>query len=43
MKMIEHYLDSLETYLPDEMKQDVRDELKASLIGQVEDLSLIHI
>ena len=37
MKMIEHYLDSLETYLPDEMKQDVRDELKASLIGQVED------
>ena len=37
MKMIERYLDSLETYLPDEMKQDVRDELKASLIGQVED------
>lgn len=37
MKMIEHYLDSLETYLPDEMKQDVRDELKASLMGQIED------
>ena len=25
MKMIEQYLDSLETYLPDEMKQDLRD------------------
>ncbi len=37
MKLIEHYLDSLETYLPDEMKQDVRDELTASLMGQVED------
>ncbi len=37
MEMIERYLDSLETYLPDEMKQDVRDELKASLMGQVED------
>jgi len=37
MKLIEHYLDSLETYLPDEMKQDVRDELKASLMGQVDD------
>jgi len=37
MKIIEHYLDSLETYLPDEIKQDVRDELKASLMGQIED------
>lgn len=37
MKMIENYLNSLESYLPDELKQDVRDELKASLMGQVED------
>ncbi len=37
MKLIENYLDSLETYLPEEMKQDVRDELKASLMGQIDD------
>lgn len=37
MKMIENYLNSLETYLPDDVKQDVRDELKASIMGQVED------
>ncbi len=37
MTMIENYLDSLERYLPDEMKQDVRDELTASLMDQVED------
>ncbi len=37
MKMIQNYLDSLESYLPDEMKQDVRDELEASIMDQVED------
>ena len=37
MKMIQNYLDSLESYLPDELKQDVRDELEASLMSQVED------
>lgn len=37
MKMIQNYLDSLESYLPDELKQDVRDELEASIMSQVED------
>ncbi len=37
MKMIQNYLDNLESYLPDELKQDVRDELEASIMSQVED------
>ncbi len=37
MKMIKNYLNSLESYLPDEMKQEVRQELEASIYGQIED------
>jgi hypothetical protein len=38
MKMITNYLSNLESYLPEDMQQDVRDELEASIYGQVEDL-----
>jgi len=37
MQMINNYLNGLESYLPDEMKQEVRDELEESLLCQVED------
>ncbi len=37
MKMINNYLASLETYLPSELKQEVRGELEASIMGAVED------
>lgn len=39
MKMINNYLNSLESYLPDDLKQEVRDELEASLYAQVDDQS----
>ena len=38
MKMITNYLSNLESYLPDDMQQDVREELEASIYGQIEDL-----
>jgi len=38
MQLITNYLSSLEAYLPDEMKQEVREELEASIYGEVEDL-----
>ena len=37
MKLINNYLDSLETYLPDDMQQEVREELEASIYGEIED------
>jgi hypothetical protein len=37
MKMISNYLDSLESYLSDDLKQEVREELEASILEQVED------
>ncbi len=38
MKMITNYLSNLESYLPEDMQQDVREELEASIYGQIEDL-----
>lgn len=37
MKMIDDYLNSLESFLPDDLKQEVRDELEASIYAQLED------
>lgn len=37
MKMIDNYLNSLESYLPDHLKQEVRDELEASIHAQIDD------
>ncbi len=37
MKMIENYLNSLESYLPEDMKQEVREEFGASIYEQFED------
>ena len=37
MQMINNYLNSLESYLPEELKDEVREELEASILAQVED------
>ena len=37
MRMIDEYLNSLESFLPDDLKQEVRDELEASIYAQLED------
>ncbi len=37
MQMINNYLNSLESYLPDEMKRDVREEFEASIYDQIEE------
>lgn len=37
MKMITNYLNSFETYLPSDLKDDIRDELESSINEQVED------
>jgi hypothetical protein len=37
MQMIDNYLNSLESYLPEEMKQDIRDEFEASIYEQFEE------
>jgi hypothetical protein len=37
MKMIDNYLSSLESYLPDEIKEDIRDEFEASIYDQFEE------
>ena len=37
MQMIDNYLNSLESYLPEDMKQDVREEFEASIYDQVEE------
>jgi len=37
MVMVERYLDNLAAHLPDEMRQDVRDELDASIREQIND------
>lgn len=37
MQMIENYLNSLESYLPDDLKQEVRDEFGASIYEQFEE------
>jgi len=37
MKMINNYLDTLESYLPEENQQEIRQELESSLMGQIED------
>lgn len=39
MKMIDNYLATLCTYLPESMQQDVRDELEASIYGQLDDIA----
>ena len=40
MKIINQYLDSLETYLPEKMREEVREELEASIYGEIEDLEI---
>ena len=35
--MIDNYLDSLESYLPDSLKKDVREEFEASIYDQFEE------
>ena len=37
MQMIDNYLNSLEFYLPDELKKDIRDEFEASIYDQFEE------
>ncbi|WP_444995145.1 hypothetical protein [Aliikangiella sp. IMCC44359] len=37
MKMINNYLNSLESYLPEELKSDVRNELEASIYAQIDE------
>lgn len=37
MQMINNYLNSLESYLPDELKKDVREEFEASIYDQFEE------
>ena len=37
MQMIDNYLNSLESYLPDELKKDIRDEFEASIYDQFEE------
>lgn len=37
MQLISNYLDKLETYLPEALQQEVREELEASIYGQIED------
>jgi uncharacterized membrane protein len=37
MQMIDNYLNSLESYLPDELKKDIRDEFEASIYDQIEE------
>lgn len=37
MKIVENYLNSLESHLPDDIKQEVREEFGASIYEQIED------
>jgi len=37
MKIVDNYLNSLENYLPEDIRQEVRQELEASILDQVED------
>lgn len=37
MQLVSNYLDKLESYLPEELQQEVREELEASIYGQIED------
>lgn len=37
MQLVTNYLDKLESYLPEELQQEVREELEASIYGQIED------
>ena len=37
MQMINNYLNSLESYLPDQLKKDVREEFEASIYDQFEE------
>ena len=37
MNMINNYLDNFEKHLPEESREEIREEFEASLLGQIED------